>query len=92
MMYGMLLTVDLMKKAKSTVHNLTKIIPKKNSWELSLGMVKTIPKKFCQIKKRGFFNPLSDYASSFTSSARMMYLIWSTSALIRDSFARAVSN
>ncbi len=91
MMFSMLLTVDLTKKAKSTVHNLTKIIPKKNSWELSLGMVKTIPKKFCQIKKGGFQPPFC-YASSFTSSARMMYLIWSTSALIRDSFARAVSN
>ena len=51
------LTVDLTKKAKSTVHNLIKIIPKKNSWELSLGMVKTIPKKFCQIKKGGFSTP-----------------------------------
>jgi len=91
-MYSMLLTVDLTKKAKSTVHNLTKIIPKNFSWELSLGMVKTIPKKFCQIKKGGFSTPFFVYASSFTSSARMMYLIWSTSALMRDSLARAVSN
>jgi hypothetical protein len=58
-MFNTVLIVDMTKKAKSTVHNLTKIIPKKNSWELSLGMVKTIPKKFCQIKKRGVFNPLS---------------------------------
>ncbi len=57
MMFSMLLTVDLTKKAKSTVHNLTKIIPKNFSWELSLGMVKTIPKKFCQIKKKGVEKP-----------------------------------
>jgi hypothetical protein len=53
MMFNTALIVDMTKKAKFTVPNQSKIIPKKNSWELSLGMVKTIPEKFCQIKKGG---------------------------------------
>jgi len=67
-MYNTALIVDLTKKAKFTVPNQSKIIPKKNSWELSLGMVKTIPKKFCQekiyplTKVKGYDR---DYATSF---------------------------
>ena len=53
-MFNSALIAGMTKKAKFTVHNVTKIYPKKNSWYISLGMVKTIPKKFCQIKKEGF--------------------------------------